>query len=48
MREPKKRPKCGNRTWILSQDLDFSWELYVKYVKCGYEDAFVNGKFIRE
>jgi ribosomal protein S27AE len=45
MRKIKECPKCGNNAWILSHDPDFSWELYIKCSRCGYEDVFVLGKF---
>jgi predicted nucleic acid-binding Zn ribbon protein len=39
MGEPKKCPKCGNKTWILSQDV--GWKIHLKCAKCGYEGFIV-------
>jgi ribosomal protein S27E len=47
MRKIKECPKCGNKTWILSHDPKFNWELYVKCSECGYEDVFVLGRFVK-
>jgi ribosomal protein S27E len=47
MKKTIECPKCGNKSWILSHDPDFSWELYVKCLKCGYEDVFVLAKFVK-
>jgi len=41
-------PKCRNNTWVISHDpVVFDWELYIKCSKCGYEDVFVLGKFVK-
>jgi ribosomal protein S27AE len=47
MRKIKECPKCGNNAWILSHDPDLSWELYMKCSRCGYENVFVLGQFVK-
>jgi predicted nucleic-acid-binding Zn-ribbon protein len=38
MEEPKKCPKCGNKTWILTQDAN---KIHLKCAKCGHEGFMV-------
>jgi predicted nucleic-acid-binding Zn-ribbon protein len=48
MRKIKECPKCGNNAWILSINPDFTFELYLKCSKCGCEDVFILGKFMKQ